>query len=282
MDNRKSGTRVRDAKRIFRKKGTCSHTFFFILNRDFGHLLPQEEQASDWLAGGIVKQGYQCGMLWGSVLATGAEAARRYPDVNQAVAVAMAASREVLASFVARTQSPDCLEITRCDWTSKLSLAKYMLTGKFLSCFRLADRWAGEAIAAARAGLERAIGEYSGARRNCASELVKAMGGSGAEQVMVAGFAGGMACSGGGCGALAAALWYNSLLRVRAGTYKSAFSDAELERVHRKFLELSGFEMECHEICGQRFARDEAHSEFVAKGGCSALIERLAYVARPA
>ena len=281
MDNQENVKRVRDAKRLFRHKGTCSNTMFFILNREFGQPLPQEEQASDWLAGGIVKQGYQCGMLWGAVLATGAEASRRGSDPGQARAVAMAASRQVLDSFVARARSPDCLGITSCDWTSKLSMAKYMLTGKFLSCFRLVDRWAGEAIAAARMGLDEAQKAVLPPRRSCASELVRLMGGSEAEQVMVAGFAGGLACMGGGCGALAAALWYNSLLRVRAGTYKMTMSDAELERVHREFLDISGFEMECREICKRRFSSDAEHDEFVAGGGCSALLALLARLARP-
>lgn len=53
------------AKRTFIKKGTCSRTFFYLLDREFGYPLDDEEKAVDPLAGGILQQGYQCGMLWG-------------------------------------------------------------------------------------------------------------------------------------------------------------------------------------------------------------------------
>ena len=65
------------AKRTFIKKGTCSRTFFYILDREFGHPREDEEKAIDPLAGGILQQGYQCGMLWGASMAVGAEAYRR-------------------------------------------------------------------------------------------------------------------------------------------------------------------------------------------------------------
>ncbi|HSA94524.1 MAG TPA: hypothetical protein VLJ16_00640, partial [Acidobacteriota bacterium] len=55
----------RDTKRQFLKKGTCSRALFFILDREFGHLQDDEERATELLAGGIVQQGYQCGLLWG-------------------------------------------------------------------------------------------------------------------------------------------------------------------------------------------------------------------------
>jgi len=50
-------------KRVFLKQGTCSRTFFYILNREFGYSLENEERAIDPMAGGILQQGYQCGML---------------------------------------------------------------------------------------------------------------------------------------------------------------------------------------------------------------------------
>ena len=48
------------AKRTFIKKGTCSRTFFYLLDREFGHPRDDEEKAIDPLAGGILQQGYQC------------------------------------------------------------------------------------------------------------------------------------------------------------------------------------------------------------------------------
>ena len=65
------------AKRIFLTKGTCSHTFLYILNREFGYPKENEEKAIDPLAGGILQLGYQCGMIWGASMALSAEAYRR-------------------------------------------------------------------------------------------------------------------------------------------------------------------------------------------------------------
>ena len=73
-----------DTKRLFLKKGTCSHTLFYILNREFGYLKEDAERASDPLAGGLAQEGYQCGMLWGSTLGAGAESFRRNEDTGVA------------------------------------------------------------------------------------------------------------------------------------------------------------------------------------------------------
>nr|NQU91272.1 hypothetical protein [Bacteroidota bacterium] len=65
---------LKGIKKKFLTVGACSHLLFHILNREFGHPKEDEEYASDPLAGGIMQQGYQCGLLWGSALAVGAEA----------------------------------------------------------------------------------------------------------------------------------------------------------------------------------------------------------------
>ena len=54
-----------DAKKTFKDLGTCSRTFEYILNREFGNDLEYEERAADPLAGGIMRKGHQCGMLLG-------------------------------------------------------------------------------------------------------------------------------------------------------------------------------------------------------------------------
>jgi hypothetical protein len=65
MDNTKKV--LKGTKRTFLKKGTCSQTLFYILNREFGYLKKTEERASDSLAS-LMATGHQCGMLWGSAL----------------------------------------------------------------------------------------------------------------------------------------------------------------------------------------------------------------------
>ncbi len=165
------------AKRTFMKQGTCSRTFFYLLNKEFGHSKPQEEQAIDPLAGGIIQQGYQCGMLWGASMAVGAESYRRSENMGNAIASAIYATQNVMDSFINRTTTIECEEITKTDFNNKWSFTKYMLSGKFVHCFKLTGKWAPEAIQAAKEGLATNPGNQSQKAISCASEVVKKMGG---------------------------------------------------------------------------------------------------------
>ena len=264
------------AKRTFIKKGTCSRTFFYILDREFGHPRDEEEKAIDPLAGGILQQGYQCGMLWGASMAVGAEAYRRNNNPGQATGLTILATQHIMESFVNRTSSIECEDITECDFTDKKSFRKYMLRGKFVNCFKLAGKWAPEALNAAMEGLTHKGTESPQQSLSCASEVVRKMGGSEEESVMVAGFAGGLGLSGSGCGALAAAVWMNALTHNRKQTGKSATYDPSTDPTLKAFYEETDFEMQCDKICGQRFETLEEHTEFVKKGGCKKLINVLA------
>ena len=134
IDHRKYGPT--DASKVFRKLGTCSRTFFHILNREFGHPKELEELAADSLAGGILQQGQQCGMLWGASLAVGGEAYRKCKDQNEAICVAIKATQDIMESFSKNENTINCRDITHCDFSSKLSFAKYMFSGRFLYCFK--------------------------------------------------------------------------------------------------------------------------------------------------
>ncbi|KJS10147.1 MAG: hypothetical protein VR67_19395 [Peptococcaceae bacterium BRH_c8a] len=96
---------VKDARKVFRKQGACSSAFMFILNREFGSPMDKELRAAEPLAGGILRQGYQCGMLWGSALAVGAESYHRSDDLGQAVATAITATnkKEFMSALRLRT-----------------------------------------------------------------------------------------------------------------------------------------------------------------------------------
>ena len=264
----------KDTKWVFIKKGTCSRTLFYILNREFGHPLENEEQAADPLCGGIMQQGYQCGLICGATLAVGAESSRRREEPGQAIGLAIEATMFMMDSFQKRAGSQDCLDITEADFTKKTGLAKFVVMGKFVSCFKLADRWAPEAIAAAKEGLARESAHTS-TPVSCASEVVKAMGATRDEQVTVAGFAGGMGLSGGGCGALSAAIWMNSLKWCRENPGKSAFPNPRATETLEAFFAAADYEFECHKICGQHFKSIDAHTEYIKSGGCAKLIEAL-------
>jgi hypothetical protein len=266
----------RDTKRVFLKLGTCSRTFFYILDREFGHPQENEEHAVDPLAGGILQQGYQCGMLWGASCAVGAESFRRCADRCKATGMAIKATQHIMKSFINRAKSADCLDITSCDWTSKFSIAKYFFSGKFWSCFKLAEKWAPEAIQAATEGLALDQSDLLKEPISCASEVVRRMGGSDAEMVMVSGFAGGLGLSGNGCGALSAAIWMNTLARIREQNYKASLSDPVTGKILKAFFEATDYEMECRTIAGKCFQTIAEHAEFMKNGGCDKLIQVLA------
>jgi len=276
MNTLKSETVKLKAKRTFLKKGTCSRTFFYILDREFGHPCDEEEKAIDPLAGGILQQGYQCGMLWGASMAVGAEALRRNADQERATGAATKATQHLMKSFVDRTESIECEDIANCDWQNKKSFVKYMLSGKFVNCFILAGKWAPEALNAAKEGLTLDQARLPEQSLSCASEVVRKMGGSEEEMVMVAGFAGGLGLSGSGCGALAAAVWKNALIHNKKQTGKSANYDPSTDLTLKAFYEETDYEMQCDKICGRRFETLDEHTEFLKNGGCKKLIEVLA------
>ncbi|OFX46233.1 MAG: hypothetical protein A2X13_12945 [Bacteroidetes bacterium GWC2_33_15] len=262
-------------KRTFLKQGTCSRTFFHILNREFGNPKPIEENAIDPLAGGIVQQGYQCGMLWGAAMGVGTESYRRFGNRDKAIGMSVLATQHILKSFISKAKSDNCSEITNTDWSRKFSILKYLITGKMVACFKLAGKWAPDAIQAANEGLSFDPTNLPDQSISCASEVVKRMGGSDEEMVMVAGFAGGFGLSGNACGALSVAIWMNTLARVRAKTYKYSLSDTEFERIIKSFYETTDYKMECREICGKHFHSVNEHTEFIKNGGCEKLINVL-------
>lgn len=268
------------ASRTFLKKGTCSRTFFYILDREFGHPREEEEKAIDPLAGGILQQGYQCGMLWGASMAVGAEALRLLENPDKATGLSILATQHVMESFVNRTESIECEDITQCDFTSKKGLVKFMLSGKVFGCFKLAGKWAPEALDAAREGLSEEGADLPESSLSCASEVLRLMGGTKEEMAMVAGFAGGLGLSGSGCGALAAAIWKNALTYNKEHPGKSASFEPDNDPTLLAFYKESDYELQCEKICGRRFDSLEDHTEFLKTGGCKKLIAALAETAK--
>lgn len=268
-----------NAKNTFKEKGTCSRTFAFLLNNEFGNVQEEYERATDPLAGGIMRKGKQCGMLWGSALAIGAESYKRAKDFDKASQLAIKATKKMMESFVKRTHTVNCRDITNCNMDSFFGLTKYMikvtLQGMNNSkCFNLAQDWAPEAIDAAKKGLNQKI-SLGKSTINCASLVAKKLGASEEEMVMVSGFAGGMGLSGNGCGALAATIWMNSLAWIKDNLGKSAFGNPKAKATLKRFLNETDSEILCCNICRQDFDSVEEHSEFIELGGCKKLIDIL-------
>lgn len=266
----------KDGKKVFRKLGTCSRAFFYILNREFGHQKELEERAADSLAGGIMQKGHQCGMLWGASLAVGAEAHRKCENQHQAIAVAVNATQKVMSSFSDRENTINCRDITHCDFSSKLSMAKYFFSGKFLHCFNLAEQWAPEAVKSAIEGVSNKEILSANECMSCATEVAKKMGASDEEMMMVAGFAGGLGLSGAACGALSAAIWMKSLRWCRAELKKSPLKNTYSKKTLNKFYKTTNSKILCSDITGEHFESIDEHTKFIKNGGCSKLIETLA------
>jgi len=269
-------------KKAFLKCGSCSSAMFHLLSQEFDNDNVTVEKACDLLAGGIAQKGYQCGMLWGASLAAGAESFKRYSDNDKAIASSITASQYIVESFVKRTKTVNCREISGVDWENKFDFALYMaktiLQGFVYSpCFKLIDKWTPEAIRAASQGLDsKQI--YNAGCKSCATEVVKRMGATVQESIVVSGFAGGIGLSGNGCGALSAAIWYKMFNWTKNNPGKSPvfFNNQDVKSLLRAFYIQTDSEMLCRKICGKQFLSIDDHSEYIRGGGCSKIIEALA------
>ena len=265
-------------RKVFWKCGTCSHAMFHLLNYEFENIKIPEEKASDMLAGGIAQKGYQCGMLWGGALAVGAESFRRYKDKNMATSAAIVASKNLVNSFEKRTKTVNCRDISKVNWESKLQFTLYIIKtimqGFIYSpCFNLIVKWTPEAILAANQGLTSQEIQISDCL-SCASEVVKKMGGSEEDVLMVAGFAGGIGLSGNACGALGAAIWYKMLKWNKNNPDKTSvmFNNPDAKKIIRAFYTQTDSEMICKKISGKIFNNLNEHTAFIESGGCSNII----------
>ncbi len=269
-------------RKVFWKCGACSHAMFHLLNYEFDNPKEVEERASDLLAGGIAGKGYQCGMLWGGALAVGVESFRRYNDHNQAITTAITAAQHLVESFTKRTKTVNCRDISGVDWENKLDFAIYLvktiMRGFIYSpCFNLIVKWTPEAIQAANRGLSEKPVQHNQPCISCASEVVKKIGASDEEAVMVAGFAGGIGLSGNACGALSAVIWLKMLdwHKKHPGKTPAFFDNQEAKKILRAFYIETDSEMICNKICGQRFKTIDEHSQYIRNGGCEKLIDTL-------
>lgn len=238
--------------------------------------MDDEERAADPLAGGIMQEGHQCGMVWGSAMGAGAAALRRFDDRDRVIATTIKASAEIVDSFANRTGSVNCGDITDTDFSSKKSFARYMLTGKFVSCFKLADKWTPEAYESLLDSLSDEPPEYTVSPVSCASEVAKKMGATDRETVMVSGLAGGIGLKGDGCGALGAAIWMKTLAWCRENPKKNAFRRKIVIDTLKAFNEATAYEYVCREITGRDFSSIDEHTDFIRGGGCAELIDALA------
>jgi len=176
-----------------------------VVDCSFDHPLQLEEKATIPLAGGIVNQGYQCGMLWGATLAAGAQAFRLLGPGPQAETEAIIATQRLVESFRARNKHINCFEISGLNmqkepqegqlYSSKPSivpLLKFLVKGGPIVCFRMAARYAPEAFSDINTSLSEKRIEAPSPPVSCSAMLAQKMGVSDMHTVMAAGFAGGI------------------------------------------------------------------------------------------
>jgi hypothetical protein len=257
-----------------------------VLDREFGHPLEDEEHATHPLAGGLM-QGYQCGMLWGSTLAAGAEAHRRFGTGPQAQAKATQAAQRLVESFGNQNQNINCLEITDTDPNNTWQVIwNFFIKGGTFRCAGRAADYAPQAFEEINAALKEDHHQPSGPTTNCmasncsscAVKLAKKMGASDKHAMMAAGFAGGIGLSGGACGALGAAIWLLGINDRKQGVANKVIK-SRTNQLIESFLKTSGYEFECSEIVGRKFENSDDHADFIQQGGCAEIIEALAVAA---
>lgn len=232
------------------------------------------------LAGGILGNGYQCGMLWGAALAAGAQAYRRYGAGARAEITALRASQELAAAFQARAKDINCAEITELEWkkSSGRQVVKFLARGGPIGCFRLAADYAQIAFDTISTALGDEQADMPAQPVSCTALLAQQMGASELHAVMAAGLAGGIGLSGGACGVLGAAIWLRGLDTLEHGgklSFDLGASSPELER----FLTSANYEFECANIVGRKFADVADHANYVREGGCAKIIAAVAHAA---
>ncbi|MEW5870773.1 MAG: C-GCAxxG-C-C family (seleno)protein [Chloroflexota bacterium] len=278
-----------------------------VVDRSYEHPMKPEEHGVMSLAGGIMGNGYQCGMLWGAALAAGAQAYRLYGPGPQAEAAAILAAQKLVDSFRARNKEINCLEITQLNWNNSsqsqrgftMQILKFFLRGGPIGCFRMAARYAPLAFNEIEASLSD--GNFSAQHDelpagplSCATLVAQKLGASAMHASMAAGFAGGIGLSGGGCGALGAAIWLIEM--ENAGKASPAGGTASLEDSNgagssgggmalgspqalaaaERFLKAADYEYECAAIVGRKFESAADHAAHIRGGGCAKILEALA------
>jgi hypothetical protein len=252
-----------------------------VVDGSIDNSLKLEEKASAPLAGGIMGQGYQCGMLWGAALGAGAQAYRLLGPGSQAEAEALETAQRLVKAFRTCNQAINCGDIIQLDWRSSTQtqlmkqVIKFFLKGGPIKCFRMAANYAQVAYQEINESLPKLEIEVPTNPISCTALLARKMGLSDLHRILVAGFAGGIGLSGGACGALGVAIWALGMKSIDEGGNNIGLSPPGGEVALERFLEAAGYEFECSRIVGRRFENTADHADYLSKGGCSKFIEAL-------
>ena len=165
-----------------------------VVDSSFDHSLKLEEKASMPFAGGILQYGFQCGMIWGAVLAAGAQAFQLDGPGPQAEAKAVIAAQRLVEAFRAKNRNINCVDITDLDKSSsaKHMMKYFIVKGGMIGCFRMAASYAPVAFDEINIVFSENLCEIPSAPAGCAAMLAQKAGASDLHIVMAAGLAGGI------------------------------------------------------------------------------------------
>jgi hypothetical protein len=255
----------------------CSDALFRVLNCAFDHPMQEEERATMPFAGGIMQHGYQCGMIWGASLGGGVEVFRRFGACPEAETRAIAAARRLVESFRAENEEINCLELTDIDQSSTATqmITHFLVKGGAIRCFRMSAAYAPAAFRDIEAALAEDPVDAPSDPVSCSALLARRVGASDMHAVTVAGLAGGIGLSGGGCGALGAAIWIAAMRRLKGGARKLDFKDPKALDIINRFLKCTNYELECSQIVGRKFEDVHDHANHLREGGCSTILDVL-------
>jgi hypothetical protein len=249
-----------------------------VLDRAFGHPLELEENAALSLAGGMLQQGHQCGLIWGAALAAGAEAFRRFGSGPEAEVATIRASQRVVESFRTRHDEINCAGITQLHSSSSSwdQVKYFLIKGGTIGCARMAGWYAPLALDEINAAFSEQPEDVPEQPMSCAAQMARKMGDSDMHAVMASGFAGGVGLCGGACGALGAAIWMLGMKIASEEGAKVGFKDPRTQELFDRFMKHTDSKLECSEIVGRTFSDADDHAEYLRGGGCSELMEMLA------
>ncbi len=235
-----------------------------------------------FLAGGIMQHGYQCGMIWGAVLASGAQAYRHFGPGPHAETKAIIAAQRLVGSFRALNNNINCQKITGINRQSSTMqmIAYFLLKGGSLDCFQRTTRYARGVFNEINNVFSESDITAPYPPVSCAAMLAKKVGLSDMHTVMVAGLAGGIGLCGGACGALGAAIWIIGMKSIEDGTGKHDLNNSIALDAIGKFLNCTDHTYECSEIVGRQFEHVDDHAEYLRAGGCSNIIEVLQAISK--
>jgi hypothetical protein len=162
------------------------------------------------------------------------------------------------------------------DANQVVPILKFFVRGGPAYCFWMAAKYAPEAFKDIDTYFTEHQIEAPSAPVSCASILAQKLGMSEMHQTMAAGFAGGIGLSGGGCGALGAAVWKHTMESGEIEMEGFAMNNPGAQAAIDRFVQASDYEFECAEIVGRKFEDVNDHAEYVREGGCAKIIEAIA------